>query len=97
MKREMNELAFRTKLIVGLSLLGGITGGLLYLHFFIFEQQLVELQQYAVAVWRAFTLDEPAGILRVRRELLYSAAAGAVALGGPVLLFLVKPRGGHHF
>lgn len=96
MKRETNELAWRTKLIVGLALLGGLIGGLLYLHFFIFESELQVLPRYGIAVWNSFTLDAP-GALLARREILYSAAAGAAALAGPVLLFLVKPRGSHNF
>lgn len=96
MKRETNELAWRTKLIVGLALLGGITGGLLYLHFLVFERELQLLPRYGLAVYHAFTLDAP-GALIARRELLYSAGAGAVALAGPVLLFLLKPRGSHNF
>lgn len=96
MKRETNELAWRIRLIFGLALLGGITGGLLYLHFFVFERELQVLTRYGLATWNSFTLDAP-GALIARRELLYSAAAGAVALAGPVLLFLLKPRGTHHF
>lgn len=91
MKRETNELAWRIRLIVGLALLGGLTGGLLYLHFFIFERELQVLPGYALAVYNAFTLDAH-GALIARRELLYSATAGAAALAGPVLLFLLKPR-----
>lgn len=96
MKRETNELAWRIKLVTGLALLGALVGVLLYLHFLIFEREPQELQRYAAAAWRAFTLDAP-GALIARRELLYSAAAGAVALAGPVLLFLLKPRGSHNF
>ena len=96
MKRETNELAWRVRLIVGLALLGGITGGLLYLHFFVFERQLVELQRYAGAAYNAFTLEAP-GALTVRRELLYAAGGGAALLTAPVLWLLFKPRGTHHF
>lgn len=96
MRREARELAWRAKLIFGLALLGGLAGGLLYLHFFIFARELQELPRYGLAVWNAFTLDVP-GARLARRELLLSAAAGAVALAGPVLLFLIKPRGTHHF
>ncbi len=82
MKRETNELAWRIRLIVGLALLGGLTGGLLYLHFFVFERELQVLPRYALAVYHAFTLDAQ-GALIARRELLYSAGAGAALLTAP--------------
>lgn len=96
MKRETNELAWRMKLVIGLALLGGITGCLLYLHFLIFERELQVLPRYGLALWNAFTLDAP-GALIARRELLLSAAAGAALLTAPALWLMLKPRGTHHF
>lgn len=96
MKRETNELAWRIKLVVGLALLGGLTGGLLYLHFFIFERELQVLPRYGLAVWNSFTLDVP-GALLARRELLYASAGGAVLLTAPILWLLLKPRDAHNF
>lgn len=96
MKRETNELAWRIRLIVGLALLGGLSGGLLYLHFLVFERELQLLPRYGLAVYNALTLDAP-GALIARRELLYSAAAGAALLTAPVFWLLFKPRGARHF
>jgi len=96
MKRETNEIAFRLKLIFGLAMLGGITGGLLYLHFFVFDRQLVELPRYGVAFYNAFTLDAP-GAQLVLRELLYSFAAGAGLLVAPVLWLFFRRRSGARF
>lgn len=96
MKRETHELAWRAKLTAGLALLGALVGVLLYLHFLIFEQEPQELQRYALAAWRAFTLDAP-GALIARRELLMSAGAGAALLVAPALWLMLRPRGTHHF
>lgn len=96
MKRETHELAWRAKLTVGLALLGALVGGLTYLHFFIFAGEAQEFQRYAVAVWRAFTIDAR-GALIARRELLLSAAVGAALLVAPALWLMLKPRGTHHF
>lgn len=96
MRRETHEVAWRVKLVTGLALLGGLAGGLLYLHFLIFNQEPQELQRYARAAWNAFTLDLP-GALIARRELLLSAAGGAVLLVAPVLWLIFRSRGTHHF
>lgn len=96
MKRETHEVAWRAKLLFGLALLGALLGATAYLHFLIFEQEPQELQRYAAAAWRAFTLDAP-GALIARRELLLSAAGGAALLVAPVLWLMLKPRGGTHF
>lgn len=95
MKRETHELAWRIKLVVGLAVLGAVVGGATYLHFFIFERQAAELQQYGVAAWRLVTLDEPSAIEHFRQRFFVSAGIGAAVLAGPLLLFLLKPRGGY--
>ena len=92
MHRETSELAWRAKLLFGLALLGALIGCLLYLHFMIFHSETQEFEQYAMATWRAFTLDAP-GARLARRELLLSAAAGAVLLVAPVLWLMLRPRG----
>ncbi len=94
MKRETHEVAWRAKLVFGLALLGALVGVLLYLHFLIFDSEPQEIGRYALAAYNAFTLDLP-GARHARRELLMSGAAGAAALAGPLLLFLLKPRGGY--
>lgn len=96
MKRETNELAWRIRLIVGLGLLGGLTGGLLYLHFFIFDRQLVELPRYGLAAYNAFSLQAP-GALLARRELLYAAGGGAALLTLPVLWLFFRRRSADRF
>lgn len=92
MKRETSELAWRIKLIFGLAVVGGLLGGLAYLHFMIFHQELQELPRYGLAVYNSLTLEAP-GARLARRELLLSAAGGAVMFAGPVLWFLLKSRG----
>lgn len=94
MKRETHEVAWRAKLTAGLALLGALVGSMLYLHFLIFHGEPQELRQYAMATWRAFTLDAP-GALIARRELLLSAGAGAALLVAPVLWLMLKPRVGY--
>lgn len=99
MRRETHELAWRIKLVLGLALLGVVTGSLLYLHFMIFNRELQVLPRYGLAVWNSFTLDAP-GAPIARRELLLSAAAGAALLTAPALWLMLRPRGPrgtHHF
>lgn len=96
MKREAHEIGFRLKLIFGLALLGSVTGGLLYLHFFIFARELQVLPRYGLAVWNSFTLDAP-GARLARRELLYAACAGAALLVAPVLWLFFRRRSDNRF
>lgn len=84
------EIGFRVKLIFGLTVLGGLVGGLMYLHFYIFSG----IERAALDYFRAATIlfsEDLRGLrLRADHELLLSAAAGAAALTAPVLLFFMK-------
>ena len=88
MKRETNELAWRTKLIVGLALLGGFAASLGWAWWL--AETAGGSEGWGLPQWFSWfrlLVDRGFG-----NELLTAAAVGAAALSGPALLFMMAPR-----
>lgn len=84
-ERAGREFVFRAKLVFGLAVLGGVAGAVLRAAYLAEWPGEWGLPQWWMWLQKLIELG-------YSNELLIAAAAGAAALAGPVLFFLLKPR-----
>lgn len=90
MRGDANELAWRSKLVLGLAALGGLTGFLGWLWWL--AETAGGSQGWGLPQWLRWL-----SVLVERgfgAELAAAAGIGAALLAAPALLFMMSPRGG---